>query len=55
MATAELINLMVNLVIYPCVVIMDTIVQQRFINIVLFKAIYNLRAYIIYINITIKA
>ena len=43
MRTAELIDLMMNLVIYPCVVVLDTKVALCFINIVIAKAINDLK------------
>lgn len=42
MRAAKLIDLMMNLVIYPCVVIMNTIVEQRLIHIFFSKPIDNL-------------
>lgn len=43
MRAAELINLMVNLVIYPCLVIMHTIVEQRVIDKFLMESVNNLK------------
>ena len=44
MTTAKLIDLVMNFVIYPWIVIMYTIVEQCFIHIVLTKAVNNLKA-----------
>lgn len=44
MGTAELVDLMMDLVIYPSVVIMYTIVEQGLIDIVLFETVNNLKA-----------
>lgn len=43
MSTAKLIDLMMYLIIYPCIVIMDTIVEQCFIDIILMKSVDNLK------------
>ena len=43
MGAAELIDLMMNLVIYPCVVIMNSIVQKRVIHMVFTKPVNNLK------------
>lgn len=43
MSTAKLIDLMVNLIIYPCVVILYTVVSQCIVHMVLTKAINNLK------------
>ena len=44
MSTAELVDLMMDLVIYPSVVIMYTIVEQGLIDIVLVETVNNLKA-----------
>ena len=43
MYAAKLIDLMMNFIIYPSIVIIDTIVEQRFINILLTKAVNDLQ------------
>lgn len=43
MGAAELIDFMMNLIIYPCVVIMHTIVQQCLIHIFFMKPVNNLK------------
>ena len=43
MRAAELVDLMVNLVVYPCVIIVDTIVEQSVIDIILTQTINNLK------------
>ena len=40
---AELIDLMMNFVIYPCIVILHPIVQQSVMHIVLVKLVNNLK------------
>ena len=42
MGAAELIDLMMNFVIYPCLIIVHPIVQKSVIHIVLLQPIYNL-------------
>jgi hypothetical protein len=43
MRAAELINLMMNLVIYPCLVIMYTIVEQCLIDRFFMQSVNNLK------------
>lgn len=42
MQTAKLVDLVVNLIIYPCFVVLDTIVEQCLIYIFLAETIHNL-------------
>lgn len=42
MRATELIDFMMNLIIYPCMVILHSIVKQGFIHIVLVKPVDNL-------------
>lgn len=44
-STAELIDLMVDLVVYPCIIIIDPIIQQSIVHMVLPKAVNNLKAH----------
>lgn len=50
MRAAELINLMVNLVVYPSFIIVHTIVSQCVINIVLTQPVNNLEKAILIIG-----
>lgn len=43
MSTAELVYLMMNFVIYPCLIIMHTIIEQGVINKVFIETIDNLQ------------
>lgn len=43
MGTAELIDLVMNLVIYPCLIIVDTIIQKCVMNIIFSQSVDNLK------------
>lgn len=45
MRAAELVDLVVNLVVYPCVIIVDTVVEQSVIDIILTQTINNLKQF----------
>ena len=52
MRAAELVDLVVNLIVYPCVIIVDTVVEQSVIDIILTQTINNLKSFFILVNNT---